>query len=42
MLTLTVKPQSVRYKVHEIIEKSCSDLLAIHQRQCIFGKMEIF
>ncbi len=30
------------YKLDETIEKSCSDLLAIHQRQCIFGKMEIF
>jgi hypothetical protein len=42
MLTLAVKPQWVRYKIDETIEKSCSDLLAIHQRQCIFGKMEIF
>jgi hypothetical protein len=42
ILTLAVKPQGVRYKLDEIIEKSCSDLLAIHQRQCIFGKMEIF
>jgi hypothetical protein len=42
MLTLAVKPQWVRYKLDETIEKSCSDLLAIHQRQCIFGKMEIF
>jgi hypothetical protein len=25
-----VKPQWVRYKLDEIIEKSCSDLLAIH------------
>jgi hypothetical protein len=32
----------VRYKLDETIEKSCSDLLAIHQRQCIFGKIEIF
>jgi hypothetical protein len=32
----------VRYKLDETIEKSCSDLLAIHQRQCIFVKMEIF
>jgi hypothetical protein len=42
MLTPAVKPQWVRYKLDEIIEKSCSDLLAIHQRKCIFGKMEIF
>jgi hypothetical protein len=42
MLTLAVKPQWVRNKLDETIEKSCSDLLAIHQRQCIFGKMEIF
>jgi hypothetical protein len=42
MLTLAVKPQWVRYKLDETIEKSCSDRLAIHQRQCIFGKMEIF
>jgi hypothetical protein len=42
MLTLAVKPQWVRYKLDKTIEKSCSDLLAIHQRQCIFGKMEIF
>jgi hypothetical protein len=26
----------------ETIKKPCSDLLAIHQRKCIFGKMEIF
>jgi hypothetical protein len=42
MLTLVVKPQWVHYKLDEIIEKSCSDLLVIHQRKCIFGKMEIF
>jgi hypothetical protein len=42
MLTLAVKPQWLRYKLDETIEKACSDLLAIHQRQCIFGKMEIF
>jgi hypothetical protein len=42
MLTLAVKPQWVRYKLDETIKKSCSDLLTIHQRQCIFGKMEIF
>jgi hypothetical protein len=42
MLTLAVKPQWVRYKLDETIEKSCCDLLAIHQRQCIFGKIEIF
>jgi hypothetical protein len=37
-----VKPQWVCYKLDENIEKSCSDLLAIHQRKCIFGKIEIF
>jgi hypothetical protein len=42
MLTLAVKSQWVRYKLDETIEKSCSDLLAIHQRKCIFGMMEIF
>jgi hypothetical protein len=42
MLTLVVKPKWVHYKLDETIEKSCSDLLAINQRQCIFGKMEIF
>jgi hypothetical protein len=42
MLTLTVKPQWIRYKLDKTIEKSCSDLLAIHQRKCIFGTMEIF
>jgi hypothetical protein len=42
MLTLVVKPQWVRYKLEEVIEMPCSDLLAIHQRKCIFSKMEIF
>jgi hypothetical protein len=42
MLTLAVKPQWVRYKLDETIEKSCSDIFAIHQRQCIFSKIEIF
>jgi hypothetical protein len=42
MLTPTVEPQWVRYKLDETIEKSYSDLLAIHQRKCIFGMMEIF
>jgi hypothetical protein len=42
MLTLAVKPQWVSYKLDETIEKSCSDLLAIHQRNCIFGTIEIF
>jgi hypothetical protein len=37
-----VKPQWVCYKLEEAIEMSCSDLLAIHQRECIFGKMENF
>jgi hypothetical protein len=34
MLTLMVKPQWVHYKLVETIEKSCSDLLASHQRKC--------
>jgi hypothetical protein len=38
MLTLVVKPPWVRYKLDDTIENSCSDLLAIHKRQCIFGK----
>jgi hypothetical protein len=42
MLMLVVKPQWVHYKLDETIEKSYSYLLAIHQRQCIFGKMENF
>jgi hypothetical protein len=42
MLTLVVKPQWVRYKLVETIEKSCSDLLVIHHRKCIHGRMEIF
>jgi hypothetical protein len=42
MLRLAVKPHWVRYKLDKTIEKSCSDLLAIHQRQCIFGKNEDF
>jgi hypothetical protein len=42
LLTPMVKPQWVCYKLDETILKSCSHLLAIHQRQCIFGKMEIF
>jgi hypothetical protein len=37
-----VKPQWVHNKLDETIEKSCSDLLAINQKQRIFGKMEIF
>jgi hypothetical protein len=37
-----VKPQWVHYKLEEAIEMSCSDLLAIHHRKCIFGRMEIF
>jgi hypothetical protein len=28
MLTLVVKPQSVRYKLEETIEQSCSEFLA--------------
>jgi hypothetical protein len=34
MLTLMVKPQWVRYKLDETIEKPCSDLLASHHRKC--------
>jgi hypothetical protein len=33
-LTRPVKPQWIRYKIVEIIEKSCSDFLASHQRKC--------
>jgi hypothetical protein len=36
------KPQWVCYKLDKTIENSCSDLLAIHQRKCIFATMEIF
>jgi hypothetical protein len=42
MLTLVLKPQWVRYKLVETIEKPCSDLLVIHHRKCIHGRMEIF
>jgi hypothetical protein len=42
MLTLAVKPQWVCYKLDVTIEKFCRDLLAIHQRKCIFGTLEIF
>jgi hypothetical protein len=42
MLTLAVKLQWVCYKLDETIKKSCGDLLAIHQSNCILGKMEIF
>jgi hypothetical protein len=31
-----------RCKLGKTIEQPCSDLLAIHQRKCIFGKIEIF
>jgi hypothetical protein len=41
MLTLAMKPQWICYKLDETIEKPCSDLLAIHQRKCIHGVMEI-
>jgi hypothetical protein len=37
-----VKPQWVCCKLGKTIEQPCSDLLAIHQRKSIFGKMEIF
>jgi hypothetical protein len=29
------------YKMKEAMEKSCSDLLVIHQRKCTYGRMEI-
>jgi hypothetical protein len=29
------------YKLKEAMEKSCSDLLVIHQRKCTYGRMEI-
>jgi hypothetical protein len=34
MLTLAVKPQWVRYKLEETIEKSCSDFLAHTSELC--------
>jgi hypothetical protein len=34
MLTLAVKPQWVRYKLDEAIERPYSDLLASHQKKC--------
>jgi hypothetical protein len=37
MLTLTVKPQWVCYKLVETIEKPCTDLLASHQRTCEYA-----
>jgi hypothetical protein len=37
MLTLAVKPQWVHYKLEETIEKSCSGLLASHQRKCEYA-----
>jgi hypothetical protein len=37
MLILPVKPQWVRYKLDETIEKTCSDLLASHQRKCEYA-----
>jgi hypothetical protein len=40
--TPSLKPWQVHYNLEEAIEMPCSDLLAIHQRKCIFGKMEIF
>jgi hypothetical protein len=42
LLTLAVKPQLVRYKLDEIIERPYSDLLVIYQRKCIFGKVGDF
>jgi hypothetical protein len=36
-LTLVVKPQWVHYKLVETIEKTCSDLLASHQRKCEYA-----
>jgi hypothetical protein len=35
------KPQWVCYNLDETIEKPCSDLLVIHHRTCIHGRMEI-
>jgi hypothetical protein len=29
------------YKLKEAMKKSCSDLLAIHQRKCTHGRMKI-
>jgi hypothetical protein len=37
MLTLAVKPQWVRYKLDETIEKPYSDLLVSHQRKCEYA-----
>jgi hypothetical protein len=37
MLTLTVKPQWVHYKLEETIKKSCSGLLTSHQRKCEYA-----
>jgi hypothetical protein len=37
MLTPAVKPQWVRYRLDETIEKPCSDLLASHQRKCEYA-----
>jgi hypothetical protein len=34
MLTLTVKPQWVHYKLDKIIEQSCSDFLAHTSKVC--------
>jgi hypothetical protein len=33
-VTPPVKPQRVRYKLEEAIEKPCSDLMASQQRKC--------
>jgi hypothetical protein len=35
MLTLEVKPQWVRYKLEETIEKPCSDFLAHTSEVCM-------
>jgi hypothetical protein len=37
MLTLSMKPRWVRYKLVETIEKPCSDLLDSHQRKCEYA-----
>jgi hypothetical protein len=29
------------YKLKKAMEKSCSNLLVIHQRKCTYGRMEI-
>jgi hypothetical protein len=38
MVILAMKPQWVRYKLVETIEKSCSYLMASHQRKCEYAR----